>query len=491
MAASLGSTAARGALMTLGGQGGRILLQFLGIVVLARLLDPEDYGLLAVVTVIIGVGEIFRDFGLSSAAVRAKTLSHGESSNLFWINSGIGALLGLILIAISPLVADAVGREEVQGIAQAMSLVFLLNGLATQFRAHLMRSLRFRQLATVDVCAPALALAVAVGGALLGWGYWALVAQQITQALVVLVGAALVGSWRPGRPRRDVSVRSFLRFGTGLVGSQLVNYGTNNVDTAIVGVVHGATDLGLYNRAYQLVITPLAQVQAPVTSVAVPVLSKIQDEQARFGAYLLRGQLALGYPISLVLALVAVEAENIVALMLGEKWLAAVPLLQLFALAGIARNLAYVGYWVYVVRGLSRSLFRYSLLTGAVRVLCVAIGASFGVVGVAAGLAIAPWIAWPISLAWLSRVTTVPTRGLYAGALRIIAVAVLAGGTGFGLSLALPALPAVLEIALVGLMMLLVAAALCLLPAFRRDVRDLRDVARLVRDRRSRRSDPA
>lgn len=102
MAASLGSTAARGALMTLGGQGGRILLQFLGIVVLARLLDPEDYGLLAVVTVIIGVGEIFRDFGLSSAAVRAKTLSHGESSNLFWINTGIGALLGLILIAISP-----------------------------------------------------------------------------------------------------------------------------------------------------------------------------------------------------------------------------------------------------------------------------------------------------------------------------------------------------------------------------------------------------
>lgn len=378
-----------------------------------------------------------------------------------------------------------------QGIAQAMSLVFLLNGLATQFRAHLMRSLRFRQLATVDVCAPALALAVAIGGALLGWEYWALVAQQITQALVVLVGAALVGRWRPGRPRRDVSVRSFLRFGTGLVGSQLVNYATNNVDTAVVGVVHGATALGLYNRAYQLVITPLAQVQAPVTSVAVPVLSKIQDEQARFGAYLLRGQLALGYPISLVLALVAVEAENIVALMLGEKWLAAVPLLQLFALAGIARNLAYVGYWVYVVRGLSRSLFRYSLLTGAIRVVCVAIGASFGVVGVAAGLAIAPWIAWPISLAWLSRVTTVPTRGLYAGALRIIAVAVLAGGAGLGLSLALPALPAVLEIALVGPMMLLVAAALCLLPAFRRDVRDLLDVARLVRDRRSRRGGPA
>lgn len=481
---SLGSTAARGALTMLTGQGMRILLQFAGVVVLARLLSPHDYGLLAIVVVIIGVGEIFRDFGLSSAAVRAPELTSEQGSNLFWINTGIGIVLGGTLFAVAAPLAAMYGQSEVRPIAQAMAIIFVVNGLATQFRAHLMRGLRFRWLAIVDVLAAALALGVAIGGALLGWEYWALVAQQITQALVILLGAALGARWRPGRPRRDVSVRPFVRFGANLVLSQVVNYGTNNVDTALVGYAYGAAPLGLYNRAYQLVVTPLSQIQSPVTSVAIPILSKIQEDQKRFSVYLVRGQLALGYPISLGLVTVALAAEPVVDLMLGEKWLAAVPLLQLFALAGVARNLAFVGYWVYVVRGLSGSLFRYSLVTGAIRVLCVVIGAQWGVVGVAAGLALAPWLAWPISLLWLSRVTTVPTRALYAGALRIIGVAGLSAGTTLAVMAALPSMPALLSILLTGACVVATVSLLCLVPIFRRDAADLLEVVVLVTKRK-------
>ena len=177
------------------GQGMRILLQFAGVVILARLLSPHDYGLIAIVVVIIGVGEIFRDFGLSSAAVRAPELTRDQSTNLFWINTGIGVFLGgLLLVAAAPL-ASLYGQDEVRPIAQAMAAIFALNGLATQFRAQLMRGLRFRWLATVDVLAAALALGVAIGGALLGWAFWALVAQQITQALVILVGTATLGTF--------------------------------------------------------------------------------------------------------------------------------------------------------------------------------------------------------------------------------------------------------------------------------------------------------
>lgn len=480
----LGSTAARGALTMLTGQGMRILLQFAGVVILARLLSPHDYGLLAIVVVIIGVGEIFRDFGLSSAAVRAPELTSEQGTNLFWINTGIGVVLGGALFAAAAPLAAVYGQVEVRPIAQAMAIIFVLNGLATQFRAHLMRGLRFRWLAIVDVLAAALALGVAIGGALLGWEYWALVAQQITQALVILMGAVLGARWRPGKPRRDVSVRSFLRFGGNLVLSQVVNYGTNNVDTALVGYAYGAAPLGLYNRAYQLVVTPLSQIQSPVTSVAIPILSKIQDDQRRFSAYLVRGQLALGYPISLGLATIAIAAEPVVELMLGQKWLAAVPLLQLFALAGIARNLAFVGYWVYVVRGLSGSLFRYSLVTGAIRVLCIVIGSHWGVVGVAAGLAIAPWLAWPISLLWLSRVTTVPTRALYTGALRIIGVAGLSAGMTLAIMATLPSMPALLSILLTGVVMVGAVGLLCLVPIIRRDAKDLIAVAVLVKKRK-------
>lgn len=481
----LGSTAARGALVMLTGQGMRVLLQFASIVILARLLTPHDYGLIAIVVMIIGVGEIFRDFGLSSAAVRAPELTRDQSTNLFWINSGIGLVLGAALFAMAGPLAAAFGQQEVLGIARAMAIIFMLNGLTTQFRALLVRALRFRWLASVDVLAAAIALGIAIIGALLGWGYWALVAQQITQALALLAGAVLGARVLPGLPRRDVSVRSFVRFGGNLVLSQVVNYATNNVDTAVVGFAHGATSLGLYNRAYQLVVTPLSQVQAPVTSVALPVLSKIQEDQKRFSAYLVRGQLALGYPISLGLGLVAVAAEPITELVLGEQWLAAVPLLQLFAIACVARNLAFVGYWVYVVRGLSGSLFRYSLVTGAIRVLCVVVGAQWGVIGVAAGLAIAPWIAWPLSLLWLSRVTAIPTRQLYNGALRIILVAALGSGTALLARAVLPMESAVASIALTGASVTIALALLCLTPPIRADVRGLWELAVLVRRRRS------
>lgn len=485
MAASLASSAARGAVVMLSGQGARIVLQFLGVITLARLLTPHDYGLIAIVVVLVGVGEIFRDFGLSSAAVRAPELSRAESTNLFWINTSIGVLLGAVLFAVAGPLATAFGQEEVQGIAQAMSAVFVLNGLTTQFRALLVRRLRFRWLAGTDVLAAAFALGVAVLGALAGWEYWALVAQQLTQALVVLCGTALGARQLPGLPRRGVPMRSFLRFGGNLVLSQLVTYATGNVDTAVVGFFHGASPLGLYNRAYQVVVTPLSQVQSPITQVAVPILSKIQDDQKRFSAYLVRGQFALGYPISIGLGIVIVAAEPITAVMLGDRWDAAVPLLQLFALAGIARNLAFVGYWVYVVRGLSGSLFRYSLVTGAIRVVCVVVGAQWGVVGVAAGFAIAPWLAWPISLAWLSRVTEVPTRALYTGAMRIICVTGLTAGASMATLAVLPELPALLSIGVTAGAAFVALSVLCMIPVVRADARALWETAALLRTRRA------
>lgn len=485
MPGSLASSAARGAVMMLSGQGIRIMLQFLGVVTLARLLTPHDYGLIAIVVILVGVGEIFRDFGLSSAAVRAPELSRAQSSNLFWINSSIGMLLGALLFAVAGPLAAAFGQEEVQGIARAMAAVFLLNGATTQLRALLVRALRFRWLAGTDVLAAALALVVALLGALAGWEYWALVAQQITQALVVLVAVALGVGRLPGLPRRGVPMRSFLRFGGNLVLSQLVTYATGNVDTAVVGFAYGASPLGLYNRAHQVVVTPLSQIQSPITQVAIPILSKIQDDRERFSAYLVRGQFALGYPISIGLGIVVVAADPITALMLGDQWDAAVPLLRFFALAGIARNLAFVGYWVYVVRGLSGSLFRYSLLAGAIRVVCIVVGAQWGVVGVAAGFALAPWLSWPISLAWLSRVTDVPTRSLYGGALRIIGVAGAASGAAAVVQASLPPLPPLAAIAVTVGVVLVSLGLLCLVPAVRADVKALRETVALLQTRRS------
>ena len=141
--AGLAGSASRGALVTLAGQAVRVVIQLAGIVVLARLLGPSDYGLVAMVTVIIGVGEVFRDFGLSSAAIQAKILTPAQKDNLFWINGGIGLLLTLLVCALASPIADFYGDPRLQPLSYALSLTFLLNGLSTQFRADLSRHLRF------------------------------------------------------------------------------------------------------------------------------------------------------------------------------------------------------------------------------------------------------------------------------------------------------------------------------------------------------------
>jgi PST family polysaccharide transporter len=421
-AEGLGGRAARGAFMSLVGQGLRVALQLLSIVILSRLLGPGDYGLLAMVLAVIGVADVFRDLGLSTAAIQARTLC------------------GLAFVA-APLLAEFYGRAELVDMTRALSLTFVLSGLATQYRVGLTRELRFGRLAAIDVAAPLLGLAAAVPLALGGAGYWALVAQQLAQyaALAVLVIAA--GRWLPGRFDGRVPMDGMLRFGWNMVGSQLLGYGAANIDSLVIGTRFGADALGLYNRAFQLVMTPLGQLRGPSTQVALPVLSSLHDDHDRHASFLRRGQLALGYTLVVGLALVVGAAEPVTAVFLGDRWQEVPPLLRLLALAGMFQTLAFVGYWVYLSRALTGALVRFSLFDTAVRAVLILVGMHWGVVGVAAGYALAPALTWPVSLWWLSRLAPLPARHLTAGALRILGVSAVVAGAAWLTSGALDAAP--------------------------------------------------
>ena len=423
---ALGARAARGAAVTTGAQVARIGIQVASVVVLARLLTPHDYGLIAMVVAVIGVGEVLRDFGLSSAAIQAPELSVEQRDNLFWINTGIGAALALTVFLCAGPLALAYHQPELVPISRALAVTFLFNGVATQYRADLTRRLKFTRLAIADVAAPAVALTAAITAGLLGWGYWALVAQQLTMAgvlLLLLVGGA---RWLPGLPKRGVPLRDFLRFGGNLVGAQLVGYLSNNVDSVVIGVRFGAAPLGVYTRAYQLLMTPLNQLRSPLTAVALPVLSRITADVRRFGDFVCKGQLVLGYTLVTGLGLVASAPEPITAIFLGPQWLAAAPILRLFAMAGIFQILAFVGYWVYIARGLTGDLFRYSFVSAAIKIACILAGSAWGVIGIAIAYAIAPALSWPISLWWLSRRAELPIGRLYAGAGRILGLVTVA-----------------------------------------------------------------
>lgn len=431
-AANLGGRTVRGAMVSTGGQFVRLGIQIAGIVILARLLDPVDYGLITMASVLVTFGEIFREFGLSAAAVQSATLTKLQRSGLFWANTGLGVLMAaLALVAAYPL-SWFFGQPEVVPLAQALSLMFIFNGASAQFRASLTRSMRFTRIAGAEIVAQSFGLAAGVAAAVAGWGYWALAAMQLVQAATTLLLFVLLARWLPGLPRRGADLGYFWRYGRNLVASQLVTYAGNNADTFVLGYRLGPETLGLYDRAYRLVNMSLAQMRGPLTTVALPVLSRLQHEQQRYEQALLRGQAVLGYTIVPIMAILAGASTPVVLIVMGERWVESGPILGALAAAAGLQLLAYVGYWVYLSRALTGQLFQFTLVAVALRIGCIAVGSQWGGIGVAVGVAVATGVQIPISLFWLSRVTDVPFWPILRGAGRAFVMAVLAGAAAWG-----------------------------------------------------------
>jgi PST family polysaccharide transporter len=468
--AGLGALAARSAFVTMLGQVARIVIQLVSVIILARLLSPHDYGLLAMVMAVVAVADVFRDFGLSSAAVQAKTLSSHERDNLFWLNAGIGVILVIVICAASPLLALFFRQSELTLITCGIAVTFLLSGLATQYRADLQRRLLFRRLTVADVTSPLIALVVAVVLALAGAGYWALVAQQVVQGLVNLIMIVIAARWLPGRYHRGVPMRRFLKFGGHLAGGQLIHYLGANFDALLIGARFGADPLGLYNRGFQLLMRPLGQLRAPMTSVALPVLSRLNDDEDRYGEYLRVGQRAMGYTLVLGLGLVLGAGDPIVAIFLGDQWGGVAPIMRWLALCGIFETLAFVGYWTYVSKGLVRQLLHFTIMSTAIKIVGISIGSVWGVEGVAAGFAIAEVASWPLSFAWLRRSSGVDVRPLITGGLRIVAVSLTIAGASWLVTRQLAEVADWLQLlAAIGAAAVIAAVSLAI-PAVRRDV---------------------
>lgn len=479
----LGRTAARGAAVTVAAQIARMALQLISVVTLARLLTPSDFGIVAIGLLVVGFGELFRDFGLSQAAVQAPELSTDTRTNLFWINAAFGVGLAVLCYLAAWPVAAVTDAPEVIGVCHALALTFVFNALAAQYRAGLMRQLRFTALSLLEVVAAAAGLTVAIAGAVAGIGYWALVAQQLTTIIVTLIALVAMGRWLPGLPNRRGDVRSFLSFGWNLVASQVVAYIASNVDTAIVGTRYSTATLGLYNRAFQLVVVPVGQIRAPLTNVALPVLSRLRDSDVEFNRFVVRAQLVMGYALCLALGFVAVAADPIVRVLLGPDWGDSTFFLRCFSAAAMFQTLAFVGFWVYLSRALTHVLFRYSMVSAAIKISCVVIGAFWGPTGIAIGFAVAPALSWPISLWWLSRHAPIRLGMLYAGAGRIL------GMTAVGIAVAVPVVlwtsfPPLAELALLAVAYAAGLLILLSIPRYRKDAADIIATMKLVRSGR-------
>lgn len=245
----------RRGLAKIASQTANLALRLGSLMILARLLDPRDFGLVAMVAVLTGVLSLFRDFGLSTATVQRTSVTEEQLSTLFWINVLVGTLLTCVALAGATLIADFYHEPRLRSITYALAGVFFFNGLAVQHSALLQRQMRFTTLAAIDTVSVAVSVAVGIGAALDGLGYWALVGMTLVAPVVYSILVWLASSWIPGLPHRKVGIGSNLRFG-GTVNSTVVVYVAYNLEKVLLGRFWAAEALGIYGRAYQLVNLP-------------------------------------------------------------------------------------------------------------------------------------------------------------------------------------------------------------------------------------------
>jgi O-antigen/teichoic acid export membrane protein len=425
----------RGGLARLCAQAANFLLRVGSLMILARLLRPQDFGLVGMVTAFTGVLSLFRDFGLSSAAVQRTTVTDEQISTLFWINLLAGAVLGLVGVAMAPAIAAFYHEPRLFGVAAVLGAGFLFNAAGVQHSALLQRQMRFTALAVINVVALIVSTAIAIGGAKAGYQYWALVAMTVTLPLIATIGFWLATGWVPGMPRRRTGIRSMMRFGGTLTLNGLVAYVAYNAEKVMIGRFWGAGAIGIYGRAYQLVNIPTENLNSAVGEVAFSALSRLQDDPSRLRSYFLKGfSLVLGLTLPITIAC-ALFADDVVWVLLGPKWKDTAAIVRLLApTIAIFAIINPLGWLLYSIGLVGRGL-KIALVFAPVMIAGYVMGLRYGPKGVAFAYS-AVMILWVMPfIAWCVHGTVVSFRDILLAVTRPLASGILAGGVAFGVRL--------------------------------------------------------
>lgn len=416
--ADLGRKTVRGGAVTVMYQ---VLKQTLGIaetIVMSRLLLPEQSGLINMVIIVTGFIGLFNDLGLSSATIQREDIDHDKVNTLFWINVAMGMLLALITAGLAPVIAWFYDEPRLLPITLVIALGFFFGGLTVQHRALLKRQLRISALVKIDLVATIIGIATGITSALLlppEQRHWAIVASFLVQMPIEITGLWLMCRWRPSRPAIAKGIRSMVMFGGNLTGFQLINYLARNVDNLLIGKFFGPESVGLYNKAYALLLLPLRRVNTPLSAVAVPALSRLVNEPARYRhAYQRIASTACVVTMPLV-AFMMMTSDWLIPFVLGRQWSEASTMFTLLGISGMVEPFTYTSGWLFVTQGRGREQLRWGLISTVLTITGIVAGLSWGPVGVAAGYGIAGLIRTPLLFWYVGRNSIVTTRDLYRG----------------------------------------------------------------------------
>jgi PST family polysaccharide transporter len=474
--------AARGGAVIAGAQIIRQTVSIGSSIILARLLGPENSGLIAMAAVLIGFIESFSDLGLSAATVQRAEINQKQVSTLFWINMAVSLVLALITASLAPAIAWFYNDPRLTLITLALGSAFLFDGLTAQHRALLDRQMRYTSLSILGIVSTIVSNGAGILAALAGFGYWSLVIMKLASEPVQIIGIWYLCPWQPGGPSRTSGVGSMLAFGTNLTGFRLVMYLARNVDNLLIGRFYGPVQLGLYAKAYGLLVLPLRRVNEPFAGVAWPALARLTDDPARYRKAYMRIVSNLCLLTIPLVAFMIGAADWLVLSLLGPEWAAASRIFAWLGISGLVEPFTTTTGWLFVSQGRTREQFHWAIISSVITVASILAGLPWGIVGVAAAYGIVGLlIRTPLLLWYVGRTGPVTTKDLYRSIAPFIFIScvILLILLAFRLSLA-GVHPLINLIAAGGITAAITLVALAVLPIGRQALQDAMSLPALI-----------
>lgn len=364
-------------------QGSTQIFRFAVTIILARLLLPQDFGLLGMATIFIGLISTVNELGLSAAIIQRKELTEKHLSTAFWTSLTAGILLCLTTIAIAPYVADFYNERRIYDLLVSLSVVFVIGSLGIVPSALLAKSMNFKKIAFAEVGSEFSSGLVAVGLAFAGFGVWSLVWRTLMGNIIIVAAYWKISPWRPTLCFDKKSFIELFRFGGNVMGSNIVRYAGGNVDNLIIGKTLGPSPLGYYALAYQMVSFPVTRISSVVSRVTFPAFSIIQEDNAKMRAgyaKVVRYISLITFP--LIAGLFAVSSL-FVPLVLGSRWTPMILPLQILCIAGLIQSVGSPVSSIFRSKGRSDIEFKWNLLSLSVVTLAILAGLNYGIAGVA------------------------------------------------------------------------------------------------------------
>ena len=379
--------------------GSQMTLQISRMVValvLARLLAPHDWGLAAMVLVFSGFVIVFTDSALGTALIQRKTLAEEDRSTVFWSSAAIGVALMVGGVALSGPLASFYGEPEVRPLFAALSVGFFVSALGTTQMALLVRDMQFRRLELRQIAATVVGASTGITIALMDYGAWAIVGQQIAEATISTILLWFLTPWRPSAVFSTASLRRLGGFAGNVFGENLLYQAGRNLNSLLIGRFLGPVSVGAYVLATNVILVPFSRIAGPLQQVFFPAFSRMSDDRERLADVWIRATRLVGLISIPSLVGLVVVAPDFVDVVLGPRWSHATPVIQILAWVGIIQSLQTLNGEVLLALNRAGTLLRFTMLWFAGSVIAFVAGLHWGIVGVATAFAVATALIEPV-----------------------------------------------------------------------------------------------